>query len=409
MEEIAIRTLVAVQHKNNPFEYWRYNKALSIDKVERENGWIEYYATFKRKGTLSSWRKGIAIFGQGTLIDRNNTEIVRVNNGRLFRIFGGYYAHLVTRNYNYRTFPGQDRETEYEQMQIVNALFDEDGKRLEYEQSIEIFKKMDILQALMTVEIGEDRVYYKNALYDLKNYNLIAKFSKNIILDGVFSNGYCKVIIPEDNRSFIVAVHDRKISQVFTEQEFDHLKSLLNLEITEDEPFCGLSKTVDKSDVTVSIDEYCPKVDVSIENYLATMPSLINIDDRLYQLSPKFADKFFDETTRWNSMGKSYYKWHLERLGDCYYMNRSGERCLHISSECYDKLYKELSLINDNRPNFIKKITKIGNCTMLGIENLYYRKGVTEYEIYRFECCPYGYINTFGELIYDFDVNNIKW
>ena len=291
MEEIAIRTLVAVQHKNNPFEYWRYNKALSIDKVERENGWIEYYATFKRKGTLSSWRKGIAIFGQGTLIDRNNTEIVRVNNGRLYRIFGGYYAHLVTRNYNYRTFPGQDRDTEYEQMQIVNALFDEDGKRLEYEQSIEIFKKMDILQALMAVEVGEDRVYYKNALYDLKNYSLIAKFSKNTIIDGSFTNGYCKVIIPEDNRDFIVAVYDRKIKQVFTEQEFDYLKSLLKLNITEDEPFCGLSKIVNKNDVTVPVDEYYPEVEVTIENYHATMPSLIN-NGGLYQLDLKFSDVF---------------------------------------------------------------------------------------------------------------------
>lgn len=409
MEEIAIRTLVAVQHRNIPFKYWRFNKALSIDKVEREDGWIEYYATFKHKGTLGNWRKGIAIFGQGTLIDSNNNEVAKAfKNGRFYRIFGGYYANLVTRNYNYRTFPGQDRETEFDQMQVIYALFDEYGKCLEYEQSIEVFKRMDILQALLAVEVGEDRVYYKNALYDLKDYGLIAKFSKNIILDGVFVNGRCKVIIPDDNRDFIVIVHDRKICQVFSEQEFDNLKTILKLEIQEDEPFCGLSKKVNKNDVTVPIDEYCPEVEISIENYLVTTPSLVN-SGKLYQLSLNFTNEFFDETTHWNSMGESYYKWHLESLGDCYYMHNSGERCLHISSENYDKLYKELSLTNNNRPNFIKKITKIGNCAMLGKENLYFDRGVTEYEIYRFECRPYGYITPSGELIYDFDVNNIKW
>lgn len=407
MEEIAIRTLVAVQHKNNPFEYWKYKKALSIDKVEREDGWIEYYATFNREGTLGNRRKGIAIFGQGSLIDKNNNEIVKVN-GRLYRLFGGYYANLVTRNYNYMTFPGKDRETEYDQMQIINALYDEDGNRLEHKQSLEIFKKINVLQALTAVEVDEDRVYYKNALYDLKDYRLIAKFSKNIVLNGVFTNGLCKVIIPDDNKDFIIAVHDRKICHVFTEQEFEDLKSLLKLIIKEDVPFCGVSKTVNKNDMPANIDEYCPKVEISIENYLATTPSLVDCG-KLYQLSLNFSEEFFDETTRWKSMGNGYYKWHLERLNDIYYMHRSEDRCLHISLDSYDKLYKELSSINDNRPNFIKKIIKIGKCALLGEENFYSRNEVTEYEIYRFECRPYGYINTYGELIYDFDVNNIKW
>lgn len=409
MEEIAIRTLVAIQHGNIPFDYWKYKKALAIDTVEREDGWVEYYATFKRKGTLGNWRKGIAVFGQGTLIDSNNNEVVRVNNGRLYRIFGGYYAHLVTRNYNYRTFPGQDRETEYEQMQIVNALFDEDGKLLEYEQSVEIFKKLDILQGLMAVEVGEDRVYYKNALYDLNDYSLIAKFSKNIILDGVFTNGSCRVIIPDDNRNFIVAVCDHKISRVFTEQEFNHLKSLLRLEIKEDEPLYEISKIVSKNDVIVFIDEYNPKVEISIENYLATTPTFIHNNGCVYQLSPRFTDDFIDEIEHWRSMGEGYYKWHLESLENRCFMQRDGMRCLHISSENYDNLYKELSLINDNRPNYIKNIVKMGQCVLLGEENFNNRNAVTEYEIYRFECRPYGYITTSGELIYDFDVNNIKW
>lgn len=410
MEEIAIRTLVAIQHENISFDYWKYKKALAIDTVEREDGWIEYYATFKRKGTLGNWRKGIAVFGQGTLIDSNHNEIAKVyNSGRFYRIFGGYYANLVTRNYNYITFPGQDRETEYSQMQIVYALYDENGKRLEYERCLEIFKQMNILQALTAVEIGEDRVYYKNALYNLNDYSLIAKFSKNIILDGVFTNGRCRVIMPEDNRNFIVAVYDHKISQIFTEQEFNHLKTLLKLEIKEDEPLYEISKIVSKSDVTALIDEYNPKVEISIENYFATTPTIIHNNGCVYQLSPRFTDDFIDEIEHWRSMGEGYYKWHLERLENRCFMQRDGMRCLHISSENYDNLYKELSLINDNRPNYIKNIVKMGQCVLLGEENFNYGNAVTEYEIYRFECRPYGYITTSGELIYDFDVNNIKW
>lgn len=416
MEEIAIRSLVAVQHKSKPFKYWKYYNALSIDKIERENGWIEYYATFKRKGILGNWRKGIAIFGQNMLIDKNYNEIAKVN-GRLYRIFGGYYANLGIRKYNYITFPGKDRETEYEQMLIINALFDENGNRIEHQQSLEIFKKIDILQSLIAVEVGDDRVFYKNALYNLQDYSLITKFSKNIILDGVFTNGYCKVTIPDDNRDFIVVVHDHKINHVFTEQEFNHLRTLLDLEIKEDAPLTALSPIISNKELSIienekgpiTIDEYHPIIEQAIEKYLATTTSFINTKGGVYQLSPKFANDFVDETTFWRSKGEGYYTWYLGNLGDRYYMERNEKRCLHISSEKFDQLYKELCLTNNNRPNFIKKITKMGSCAILGKENLYYGKGVTEYEIYRFECRPYGYINTSGELIYDFDVNNIKW
>ena len=410
MEEIEVRTRVATQPMSFPFDYAKYRNALSFDKIEREDGWIDYYAIFKRKGTLGNRRKGIAIFGQVSLIDCNNNEILRVNEkGKLYRIFGGYYVNLVTKRYNYQTFPGQDRDTEYEEMRNVDALFDEYGNKLDYKQSAELFKNNDIIQALTAIEIGENRVFYKNALYDLNDYSIIKKYQKNIIIDGLFSNGYCKVKILDDNRDFIVAVYDHKISHVFTEKEFNRIKSLLHLRMKEDEPFCKISKIVDNRVPTGIIDEYCPNVEISIERYHASISPLIRCGIHYYQLNKIFFDELIEFASEKEAMGDDYYKRFLVRMGHQYYSHRTDSRWLHISSESYDLLYKKCCLINNNRPNFINKITKLGYCALFDAESLNYGRNKNEYEIYRFECRPYGYISTNGELIYDFDVNNIKW
>ena len=127
MEEIIIKTLAARQHKNAPFDYWKYRYALSIDGVEIEDEWVEYYVTHKTVGTISNRRKGIAIVHSGNvfcLIDRDNNEILSTNR-ELIRIFGGYYVSLDEYRYDYRTFPGQDRDTEYETTTVIYEIYDE--------------------------------------------------------------------------------------------------------------------------------------------------------------------------------------------------------------------------------------------------------------------------------------------
>ena len=406
MEEILIRKLVAIKHPNNTFDYSKYRNALSFDTVKREDGWIEYYATFKQKGTLGNRRKGIAIFGTGTLIDSNNNEIVKAyRNGRFYRIFGGYYVNLVTLNYDYLTFPGQDRETEYKQMQIIYAIYDENGSCIDINQSIDVFNKKNILQSLTAIELGEERVFFKNALYNLDDYTLVSKIKKNVIVEGVFIDGLCKVLIPDDNRDFIVAVREKRICQVYTTQEFDLLKEILKLNIKEDDLLWNISKIVQVTDIdpeSSTIDEYYPSVEVAIDKYLTITPTLIRNKGGLYQLDPKFNEFFIKE------LGTGFHS--LYWLDSKYYKDvRDDNRYLHIPYEGYKQLYEKLHTANDNRPNFINKVVKVGQCAILGKENLYYGDKETVYDIYRFECRPYGYITTSGDLVYNFDVNNIKW
>lgn len=399
MEEIIIKTLVAKQHKNIPFDYWKYRDALSIDKVEQENGWIDYFVTHKCVGSISNRRKGIALVHSGNvyyLIDRDNNEMLSTTN-TLIRIFGGYYVSLGEHRFNYLTFPGQDRDTEYETTTVIYEIYDENGAQLNNEERESLIESMDILQVMTAVEIGEDRVFFNNALYNLKDYSLIAKYPKNIHLDGLFNNGYCKVRIPEDDRSFIVAVHEHKICHVFDECAFERLIKVLNLVVEEEKSIYSVSKTVKKEEIEDmdSVFEYYPKAEISIENYHATAPITINYHSFLFQLEPLFTDEYIE---RLKAPGLIDYG--MSVMACKYYKHNYSPACyLHIPYEGYKHLCESILEVNNNRPNYIKKITKMGNCNILA----------KDYEMYRFECRPYGFITTSGELIYDFDVNNIKW
>ncbi len=397
-EEIIIKTLVAKQHKNTPFNYWKYKNALSIDKVEHENGWIDYYVTQKRVGTISNRRKGIALVHSGNmfyLIDRDNNEVLSTNN-TLIRIFGGYYISLGEHRFNYTTFPGQDRDTEYETMTVIHEIYDENGIRLNSEERKDLIVSMDILKVMTAVEIGEDRVFFNNALYYLEDYSLIAKFSKNIRLDGFFNNGCCKVRIPEDDRDIIVAVYEHKICHAFTQCDFERLAKVLNLDVEEEKSIYSVSQIVKKEEIEDmdSVFEYYPKGEISIERYHATAPTTVNYHSFSFQLIPMFTDEDFDT---WKVPGMLDY--FISCMACKYYKNNWNNCYLHIPYEGYKQLCESLMEVNKDRPNFIKKITKLGKCSILE----------KKYDIYRFECRPYGYITTSGELKYDFDVNNIKW
>lgn len=397
MEEIIIKTLAARQHKNAPFDYWKYRYALSIDVVEIEDEWVEYYVTHKTVGTISNRRKGIAIVHSGNvfcLIDRDNNEILSTNR-ELIRIFGGYYVSLDEYRYDYRTFPGQDRDTEYETTTVIYEIYDEDGKQLNSKQEAEFFKTTNVLQAMTVVEIGEDAVYYKNALYHLSDYSCITKFQKNIRLEGTFIDGRCKVRIPEDDRDFIVAVYKHKICHVFTECEFERMTNVLNLVVKEEKNNYSVSKTVKKEEIenTDYISDCYPKAEISIEKYHASAPTIINHLYRTFRIEPLFTDDYIES---FSAPGLLDY---VISVKACKYYKNQDSQYLHIPYEGYKQLCESILEVNNNRPNYIKKITKLGKCIIMA----------KDYEMYRFECRPYGFITTSGELVYDFDVNNIKW
>ena len=398
MEEIVIKSLVARQHKNTPFDYRKYRNTLAIDKIEIENDWVEYYVTRKCVGTISNRRKGIAIVHCGNvfyLIDRDDNEILSTTN-KLIRVFGGYYVSLGEHRFNYRTFPGQDRDTEYETTTIIYDIYDENGERINSKQDAGFFKSMDILQTMTAVEIGEDRVFYKNALYDLSDYSLVASFTKNIRLEGMFIDGQCKVRCPEDDRNFIVAVLGHKVWQVFDEDEFRRIVEVLNLDVEKEECNYGVSEIIEQNEIEDMdcVVEYYPKAEITIEKYLASSPTVIVHDLLTYRLEPMFTDEYID---RFNAPGMLNYV--MSVMACKYYKSSSYSHYLHIPYEGYKLLYESISSVNNKRPNFIKKVVEVGSCNILS----------EQCDLYRFECRPYGYITPSGKLIYDFDVNSIKW
>lgn len=400
MAEVIIRRYIATRHKNNPLDYSKYQNALYIDKVEREKDWIDYYVTYKHRGSVSDRRNGIALVHSGNvfyLIDKDNNAILSTTD-RLIRIFGGYYVSLAKYQYDYRTFPGQDRDTEYEEMTTIHDIYDEDGKRLNKEQCDKFIKFTDILHLMTAAELGEGRVLFDNALYDLKDYSLIAKYQKRVLLEGAFENGRCKVRIPEDDRNFIVAVYEHKICYVFNEFDFERIRETLNLSIEKEKKLWSDSDVVGRKDVDdiECVHEYYPKPEVAIEKYHSTSPTDIT-EYSYFQLQPLFTDEFFEK-----NRAPGLVDYWMRVMACKYYKNTRYNCYLHIPYEGYKQLCDSIIKVNGNRPNHITKVSKLGECDIL-----IHKKH--KYEIYLFECRPYGYITTSGKLIYDFDINNIRW
>lgn len=160
-----------------PISYDEENETMKYEKIE------EILAT-----RISQFRNGIAIYYysfncnagynlvNSYLVDSQKNVLYfsqeREFGNNLIRAFGGFYVLYGVRESVRRTFPGQDRDTEYDLYPEIRDIITEDGKVLTREERETFLMYHKILPC---EEIEDGVIKCEGKLYSLHTYLPIHK------------------------------------------------------------------------------------------------------------------------------------------------------------------------------------------------------------------------------------------
>jgi hypothetical protein len=372
-------------------------REIVIDKI----GWK---ANLER---ITDWRKGIAVAryfknsikpswnyflidkDYNYLYQKRSWEEDEIEGDQIERVFGGYYIVRDVKLDGCRTFPGQDRDTEYYYSTCIKYILDENGTVLSEEEKKEYLKQNPIK---LTTEYGEGIVECESSFYRLDTYQYLFSIPKTLKPIGFYKDGRFRVGIVSDYRDFYMVVKDKTITTVYDDKQIKFIEKLLGIDIEEEDNSYRsprnkymkqkYSPTNKKPEETAKIKVIEPEVIVEINNYLSTL----SVPYELYG----FGRYIYDE-----NYGITRY---LFVPNTCYYYVDDEWRMIEgsVAQKAYEKLFEQ----HIKRPNFIQDVERIADEIVL--------EGET-YSIFRFECRPYGFITKEGKFDYDFDVNNIQW
>lgn len=363
-----------------------------------------YKANLER---VSDWRKGIAVarYYKGAikpswnyfLIDKEFNYLYQkkswnedeIEGEQIERIFGGYYIVRDVKYDGCRTFPGQDRDTEYYYSTCIKDVLDENGKELSEEEKKEFLKQTQIK---LTTEYGEGIVECESSFYKLDSYQYLFSIPKTLKPIGFYKEGRFRVGIVSDYRDFYIVVKDKKITMIYDKKQFKFIEKLLGIDAEYEDNSCSSPRNkymkqkyspVNKIlEETISIKEIEPEVMVEINNYLLTL----SVPYKIWGTGSLVYDEKYG-INRWKF-----------KPDTCYYYVDDEWRMIEgsVAQKAYDILFEQ----QVSRPNYIEDIIRIADEIVLDGE---------VYSIFRFECRPFGFITKDGKFDYDFDVNNIQW
>jgi hypothetical protein len=356
---------------------------------------------------VSEWRKGIAVarYYKSSikpswmyfLIDKDYNYLYEksswnedaINGAQIERVFGGYYVVRDVKLDGCRTFPGQDRDTEYYYSTCIKDIIDENGAVLSEEEKKEYLKQNSIK---LTTEYGENIVECESSFYRLDTYQYLFSIPKTVKPIGFYKDGRFRVGIVSDYRDFYIVVKDKKITTVFDDKQIKFIEKLLGIDIEkEDNSYSSprnkymkqsYSPVHKKPEETENIEVIEPEVIVEINNYLSTL----SVPYGLYGQGRYIYDENYG------------IKRFLFLPETCYYYVDDEWRMIegNVAQKAYEKIFEQ----HVNRPNYIQDVDRIADEIVLNGET---------YSIFRFKCRPYGFITKDGKFDYDFDVNNIQW
>lgn len=358
---------------------------------------------------VSDWRKGIAVARYYKhsikpswnyfLIDEKYNYLYKkwcyeedeIEGEQIERVFGGYYIVRDVRLDGCRTFPGQDRETEYYYSTCIKYVLDEHGTALSEEEKKEYLKHNPIKQ---TTEYGEGIIECESSFYSLDTYQYLFSIPKTLKPIGFYKDGRFRVGVVSDYRDFYIVVKEKQIITVFDHTQYKFLEKLLGIDIEEEKRLYLRSH----NKYTKSKKEHKPVNNwpEDITNVKIVVPEVsVEIEKYLFDLSVPYeiygdGDFVYDE-----NYGINRYK---VKPRTCYYYVDNEWRKIEGSTAqvVYDKLFEQTC----NRPNYIQCIESIADEIILNGD---------KYSLFKFECRPYGFITRDGKFDYNFDVNNIKW
>ena len=358
---------------------------------------------------VSDWRKGIAVARYNKhsikpswkyfLIDENynylyekwSYEEDEIEGEQIERVFGGYYIVRDVRLDGCRTFPGQDRDTEYYYSTCIKDVLDESGAPLSEEEKNEYLKQSPIKQ---TTEYGEGIVECEHSFYKLDTYQYLFSIPKTLKPIGFYKDGRFRVGVVSDYRDFYIVVKEKQITTVFDYTQYKFLEKILGIDIEKEEktylrPHNKYTKeryrpTNKRPEETAHIKNIVPEAIVEIQKYSLKL----SVPYEIY--SGRGSCWIYDENygiKRWKCVPDTEY----------YYVDNEWRKIEGSAAQVvFDKIFEQRC----SRPNYIQDIKRIADEIVLDSET---------YSIFKFECRPYGFITIDGKFDYNFDVNNIKW
>ena len=321
---------------------------------------------------------------------KNSCEEDEIYGEQIERIFGGYYIVRDVKLSGCRTFPGQDRDTEYYYTTCIEDVIDENGVILSEEEKNKYLKQNPIKQ---TTEYGENIVECESSFHRLETYKYLFSIPKKLKPIGLYKGDRFRVGVVSDYRDFFVVVKNKIISFVYDDKQFKFIEKLLGIDFEEEQNSFPrpvnkyvkqLYEPVNKTpEENINVKEIEPEVTVVINDYLSIFSDSYNIYGH-------GATKVYDD-----KYGINRYIFHPHT---CYYLVNDEWRM--IKGYKAQKVYEKLNELESNRPNYIQEVISVADEIVLNGE---------KYSIFKFECRPYGFITKDGKFDYSFDVNNIQW
>lgn len=335
---------------------------------------------------IKEWRKGFCICKSEEgyhskyfyIVNQKHEAIccsssIDSNFDSIQRIFGGYYVVFEKGWQCIRTYPGQDRDTEYDEYFSAAKIYNETGTMLNDEEKDDFLKTHDIYDSYL--ELGEGVISKGNSIYKLSDYSLIADLPLNISIKGKFVDGKCDVWMKNDFRDFYVLVKNKNIYKVFERDTFESIVKILGSDILKNED-TRTSESVFPSD-SIKVK---PQIIPIINDYLYGFPKQYNCP----------VTNFCPEDTKGIFFQYAPYTGYYCEKGLWYELDKKD------MEKSIEKLCSKYFPVK----NFINNIFKIKDGIQCNDEI---------YDLYMFKCRPFGYIDKNGLVNYFFDINNIEW
>lgn len=346
---------------------------------------------------ISDWRKGIAIarYNKPTITPSYHYFLINTDFSVVFstkcydekyvgeqiiRTFGGYYIVYDVKRHCERTYPGQDYETEYSYSTFVKNVIDENGRVLNSDEMKSFFSANKVKR---TIDYGDGIVQCGLSFYRLDDYQHLFSLSKKVEPMNTFRNGKCIVGVVSDYRDFVVAVSNKKITNVFDAKQFFQFIKIFGIDLDRFKENRKIEAQTKIPSEATNIKVLQPTVTFEIQNYKLTLSI------------PYEVHGFYDDVIYDSNYGIKRFV--FSPLTCYYFVNGEWEMIQDMDAKpLYDRIFE----LNCNMPNFIRDTELLAS--NISVEDV-------NYSLYKFECRPYGCLTKDGRFEYSFDVNNIKW
>ena len=338
---------------------------------------------------IKEWRKGFCIcksnenhFKYFYIVNHKSEAICCVSSiddefDSIQRIFGGYYVVFEKKWECIRTFPGQDRDTEYKEYYSAARIYNEAGTILNDEEKDNFIKTHDIYDSYL--ELGEGIISKGSSIYKLSDYSYIADIPSNASIKGKFIHGKCDIWMNNDFRDFYVLVKNQYVYKVFERDIFESIVKILGSDILRKE-----NVQISKSETPSESIKIKPKIIPIIHNYLYGFPKKYNCP------ATNFASEKFGVHKYCMAFQSAIYTGYYFENGIWYKLDAEDVK------ESIDELCSKYFPVK----NYIRNIFKIKDGIHCDDGN---------YDLYLFKCRPFGYMNKKGIINYSFDINRIEW